>query len=169
MPIHCQCRFFNEIKCGQTQNLQLIFMTKMSRALYRSEFSGAQRKKQGRLKQTFILIITVLIFCWSWDSTFSTVTTLQVANKGLVAQYKAGTEIFHFSTLFRPDWRPMQPPIQWLTGASLPGDKAVRMRPLTSISCQGIFQILDFQSGENLECGLLGHDTIQSGRWLSMS
>jgi len=88
------------------------------------------------------------------------VTTLQVAYKGLVAQYKAGAEIFLFFTLFRPYLWPMQPPIQWLTGASLPGDKAVRMQPLTSISCQGIFQILDFHSGENLECGLLGHDTI---------
>jgi len=37
-------------------------MTKISRALYRSESIGAQRKKQGRLKQTFILIITVLNF-----------------------------------------------------------------------------------------------------------
>jgi len=37
-------------------------MTKMSRGLYRSESSGAQRKKQCRLKQTFILITTVLNF-----------------------------------------------------------------------------------------------------------
>jgi len=34
----------------------------MSRALYRSESSDAQRKKQGRSKQTFILIITVSNF-----------------------------------------------------------------------------------------------------------
>jgi len=33
-------------------------MTKMSRALYQSETSGAVRKKQGRFKQTFILIIS---------------------------------------------------------------------------------------------------------------